>query len=148
MQLITDVQNTSAIKIYDLDDSGRAIAELALPRHVSYDHAVDVAEVIASKAMGSEPGVYNVWAEVYTATHVQSGVVRRKATVKRINFVAAGDAYADLCYGAHHEKLGTVTVPLQLPIAALGPLCPWDKVPRALAPGQRVELPQEVEATA
>ena len=127
MQLITDIKGTS-VKIYDLDDSGRAIAELALPRHVSYDHAIDVAEVIASKAQQSDAGVYNVWAEVYTATHVQGGVVRRKATVKRVSFVAAGDAYAELCYGAHHEKLGTVTVPLQLPIA--------------------VELPQEVEAMA
>ena len=128
MQLITDVQGTTTIKIYDLDDSGRAIAELTLPRHVSYDHAIDVAEVVASKAMNSEPGVYNVWAEVYTATHVHKDIVKRKATIKRVSFVAAGDAYAELCYGAHHEKLGTVTVPLQLPIA--------------------VELPQEVEATA
>ena len=128
MQLITDVQGTTTIKIYDLDDSGRAIAELTLPRHVSYDHAIDVAEVIASKAMGSEAGTYNVWAEVYTATHVHKDIVKRKATIKRVSFVAAGDAYAELCYGAHHEKLGTVTVPLQLPIA--------------------VELPQEVEAMA
>ena len=129
MQLITDVvQGTTTIKIYDLEEGGRAIAELTLPRHVSYDHAIDVAEVVASKAQQSDAGVYNVWAEVYTATHVKSGVVRRKATVKRISFVAAGDAYAELCYGAHHEKLGTVTVPLQAPIV--------------------VQLPQEVEATA
>ena len=127
MQLITDIKGTS-VKIYDLDDSGRAIAELTLPRHVSYDHAIDVAEVVASKAMNSEAGTYNVWAEVYTATHVQGGVVRRKATVKRVSFVAANDAYAELCYGAHHEKLGTVTVPVQAPIV--------------------VQLPQEVEATA
>ena len=136
MQLITDIKGTS-VKIYDLDDSGRAIAELTLPRHVSYDHAIDVAEVIASKAQQSDAGVYNVWAEVYTATHVQSGVVRRKATVKRINFVAAGDAYADLCYGAHHEKLGTVTVPLQLPIAALGPLAPGQRVSGLVVGGLR-----------
>lgn len=116
MQLITDVQGNN-VKIYDLDDSGRAIAELTLPRHASYDHAIDVAEVVASKAQLSEPGAYNVWAEVYRATHIKRGVLRHKASVKRISFVAAGDAYANLCYGNHHEKLGEIVVPVQAPIA-------------------------------